>query len=249
MDAIFTVDGLISFFSLALMEIVLGIDNVIFISILTGRLPEHQQAKARNIGLSLALIIRIGLLFALSLLIGLSDDLFSLLGHGFSGRDLIMIGGGIFLVYKSTIEIHHKLEGQEEATGGKKLSTLQAAILQIILLDLVFSFDSILTAIGLVQNVYIMVAAVIVSMGIMLFAAKSISDFINKHPTLKMLALSFLLMIGVLLVADGFHYHVPKGYIYFSIFFSLFVELLNMRARRKRKGQPVKLRQRITGQK
>ncbi|MDQ3536704.1 MAG: TerC family protein [Bacteroidota bacterium] len=244
MEELFTLNNLISFISLTLMEVVLGIDNIIFISILTARLPEHQQNQGRLIGLSMALIIRILLLFALSWLIGLNKALFTFMDFGITGRDLILIGGGLFLIYKSTSEIHAKLEGSEEHTKNVKLLTLQAAIFQIIMLDIVFSFDSILTAIGLVDEVYIMIAAVIIAMGVMIASAKTISVFINKHPTLKMLALSFLLLIGVLLLVEGFHAHVPKGYIYFAIFFSLTVELLNMRVRKKTK--PVDLKQDVS---
>jgi len=245
MEAIFTIDNLISFVSLTLMEIVLGIDNIIFISILCGRLPEKQQDRARLLGLALALITRIGLLFAITWLIGLNRELFNLFNLSFNGRDLILMSGGLFLIYKSTSEIHHKLEGPdaEEQKGSKALS-FQSAIVQIILLDIVFSFDSILTAIGLVQSVYIMIAAVIISMGIMLFAAKPISEFIHKHPTMKMLALSFLLMIGMLLLVEGFDVHVPKGYVYFAIFFSLAVEMLNLRMRKNSKN-PVELKNKM----
>lgn len=247
MQELFTLDNAVSFLSLTLMEIVLGIDNIIFISILCGRLPEAQQGKARSIGIILALLVRIILLFAISWLAGLQSDVFSLLGFGFSARDLIMMAGGLFLIYKSTSEIHHKLEGMDEdEKSGKGMLTFRYAIVQIILLDVVFSFDSILTAIGLVDNVLIMVAAVLISMVIMLFAAKSISDFIHKHPTLKMLALSFLLMIGMLLMVEGFDVHVPKGYVYFAIFFSLLVEVLNMRMRKNSK-KPVELKKRLKG--
>ena len=242
MQELFTLDNAISFLSLTLMEIVLGIDNIIFISILCGRLPQDQQGKARSIGIILALVVRIMLLFAISWLAGLQSDVFSLFGIGFSARDMILMAGGLFLIYKSTSEIHHKLEGMDEdEKSGKGMLTFQYAIVQIILLDVVFSFDSILTAIGLVDNVLIMVAAVLISMVIMLFAAKSISDFIHKHPTLKMLALSFLLMIGMLLMVEGFDVHVPKGYVYFAIFFSLLVEVLNMRMRKNSK-KPVELK-------
>lgn len=244
MEDILTVNNLISFLSLTLMEIVLGIDNIIFISILTARLPAHHQNKGRMIGLGLALIIRIILLFALSWLIGLNKAIFTVFDFGVTGRDLILIGGGLFLIYKSTSEIHAKLEGSEDHTKNVKLLTLQSAIFQIIMLDIVFSFDSILTAIGLVDEVYIMIAAVIIAMGVMIASARTISDFINRHPTLKMLALSFLLLIGVLLLVEGFHAHVPKGYIYFAIFFSLGVEVLNMRVRKKAK--PVDLKQDVS---
>jgi predicted tellurium resistance membrane protein TerC len=240
MEEILTIGGLISFLSLTLMEVVLGIDNIIFISILTARLPEHQQDKGRIIGLVLALLMRVGLLFAITWLIGLNKPLFMIMDFGVTGRDLILIGGGLFLIYKSTSEIHAKLEGSDFHSKEIKQLTLQAAIFQIVLLDIVFSFDSILTAIGLVDNVLIMVAAVIISMGIMIASAKTISEFINRHPTLKMLALSFLLLIGVLLMVEGFHAHVPKGYIYFAIFFSLSVEILNMKVRKKSSPVPLK---------
>jgi len=243
MEQILTLNGLISFLSLTLMEIVLGIDNIIFISILTARLPAHQQEKGRFIGLGLALIMRIGLLFALSWLIGLNQTLFTVLDFAVTGRDIILVVGGLFLIYKSTSEIHQKLEGEEVHSQNVKLLTLQAAILQIILLDIVFSFDSILTAIGLVDDVMIMVLAVIIAMGVMMASAKKISEFINRHPTLKMLALSFLLLIGVLLMAEGFHAHVPKGYIYFAIFFSLGVEFLNMKVRKK--SSPIALKKNL----
>ena len=243
MEELLTWPALVSFLSLTLMEIVLGVDNIIFISILTSRLPESQQDRARKIGLILALVMRIILLFALGWLMGLSDSLFSIFDFDVSIRDLIMMLGGLFLIYKSTTEIHGKLEGEEESEKSIKQVTMQNAIFQIVLLDIVFSFDSILTAFGLVQHIPIMIAAVVISMIIMLLAAKSISDFINKHPTVKMLALSFLLMIGVLLIVDGFHYHVPKGYVYFAIFFSLMVEILNIKASQKKKQKPVHLKQ------
>jgi len=244
MQELLTVDTLISFLSLTAMEIVLGIDNIIFISILTGRLDKTHQEKARVIGLGLALLMRIALLFTLTWLIGLSEPLFYVLGHGFSGRDLILIAGGIFLIYKSTVEIHEKLEGKEVSNQEVRSYSFQKVIIQIMLLDIVFSFDSILTAIGLVKNIVIMIAAVVVAMVVMLLAAKKISDFIQKHPTLKMLALSFLLMIGVLLFVEGFNVHVPKGYIYFAIFFSAVVETLNIKVK-KRKEAPVYLKQKF----
>jgi len=232
---IFTVANLISFLSLALMEVVLGIDNILFISILTDKLPKEQQARARLIGLSLALIIRVLLLLAISWIIGLSQPIVTVFDFALSWRDVILIAGGLFLIYKSTVEIHAKTEGKAEHTTAVKQIGLNTAIFQIILLDMVFSFDSILTAVGLVDEVMIMIAAVVVSIIVMLLAAKSISNFINRNPTIKMLALAFLLMIGVLLLIDGFHAHVEKGYIYFAIFFSLMVELLNMRSRRRSK--------------
>lgn len=246
MQELLTWEAFVSFLSLSVMEIVLGIDNIIFISILSQRLPENQQAKARRIGILLALIIRIGLLFALTWLIGMTSSLFAIGSFDFSGRDLILIAGGIFLVYKATTEIHEKLEGGgAEENQSSKASLMSTIIFQIVLLDIVFSFDSILTAIGLAESVYIMIAAVIVAISIMLALSGAISTFIQKHPTIKMLALAFLLLIGVLLVLDGFHQEVPKGYIYAAIFFSLFVELLNIRVRKSKKP-PVDLRGRYS---
>jgi len=242
------VELIVSFFTLTLMEIILGIDNVIFISILCSRLPKHQQERARVIGLSLALVIRIILLFGLSLLIGLTEPLFEVFNHPFSGRDLIFLGGGIFLIYKSTSEISAKLEGSEEDADKPKHLTMNTAILQIIALDIVFSFDSILTAIGLVENVYVIIIAVVISMAIMLFAARAISNFFERHPGMKMLALAFLLMIGVLLFVEGFHIHVPKGYIYFAMFFSVLVELLNIRSRAAKETKPVQLKKKLKEQ-
>jgi len=243
MESLISIDGLISFSSLVLMEIVLGVDNIIFISILTGRLPSHQREKARFIGISLALLIRIALLFLITWLIGLNKILFTIFELEVTGRDLILIAGGLFLIYKSTTEVHQKLEGQEEIYQSKGTLTFGVAIVQILLLDIVFSFDSILTAIGLVQSVTIMVLAVIIAMVVMLLSANKISDFIQKHPTIKMLALSFLLMIGILLFIEGFHIHVPKGYVYFAMFFSLVVEILNIKVRKR--DIPVHLKQKI----
>ncbi|MBK7888083.1 MAG: TerC family protein [Bacteroidetes bacterium] len=234
LSVILTVDGLISLLTLVIMEIVLGIDNIIFISILAGKLPYQQQAKARRIGLSLALIIRIALLFSISWIVSLKEPFITIMDHGFSGRDMVLLFGGLFLMAKSTSEIHGKISKEEHlSTPGMKKLTLNMAIAQIIGLDIVFSFDSILTAVGLVDHVSIMILAVIISMIVMLISAKSVSDFVNKHPTIKMLALSFLLMIGFMLTIEAFHYEVPKGYIYFAMAFSLLVELLNMRIRKK----------------
>lgn len=243
MEELLSLSGLVSFLSLTLMEIVLGIDNIVFISILVARLPAEQQPKGRLIGISLALIVRIMLLFAISWLVKATNPVFTIFDMPFSIRDLILIAGGLFLLYKSTTEIHHKLEGEEESNREVKAVSFSSVITQIILLDIVFSFDSILTAIGLVDNIWIMVVAVVISMGVMLVAAKSISNFIEKHPTVKMLALSFLLLIGVMLVLEGFEVHIPKFAIYFAIFFSLFVEFLNIRAKKK-KAPPVDLHQR-----
>ncbi len=234
LESLFSAAGLISLLTLTVMEIVLGIDNVIFISILTGRLPKEEQPKARTIGLGLALLMRIALLFAISSLMRLVKPLFTISQYEFSGRDLILFCGGLFLIYKSTTEIHAKIEGEGEAEGTKKKQLKFAtAIFQIVLLDIVFSFDSILTAVGLVDNILIMITAVVISLIIMMVFSGKVSDFVHKHPTVKMLALSFLLMIGFLLTAEAFHVHVPKGYVYFSMAFSFFVEMLNLRLRKK----------------
>ncbi len=235
MSVLFTADGLISLLTLTLLEIVLGIDNIIFISILAVKLPIDQQGKARTIGILLALVVRVALLFAITWIISLQQDLFSILGLGFSGRDLILLGGGLFLIGKSTSEIHGKLQGEEfdEHATKKYTTTFQAVVIQIVLIDIVFSFDSILTAVGLVKHIEIMIVAVIISLFVMLAFAKTISDFVERNPSIKMLALSFLIMIGTLLVAEAFEYHVPKGYIYFSMAFALGVEILNMRFRKK----------------
>ncbi|WP_028978932.1 TerC family protein [Sporocytophaga myxococcoides] len=245
LEPFLTAEGIVSFLTLSIMEVVLGIDNIIFISILSDRLPAEDQKKGRLIGLSLALIIRIFLLMIISIIVGFTKPVIEdFYGIDISLRDIILFSGGLFLIYKSTAEIHEKLEGEEEDPAKTKKLSLVSAVIQIVLLDIVFSFDSILTAIGLVNNPHrdlpIMIAAIIVSIIVMLLFAKSISHFINTHPTIKMLALTFLLLIGILLVAEAFHYHVPKGYIYFAIGFSLGVEMLNMRA--KRKSKPVKLR-------
>lgn len=231
---IFSVDGLIGLFTLIIMEIVLGIDNIIFISILAGKLPKNQQEKARRIGLLLALGIRIILLFSITWIVGLKEPFFTIMDHGFSGRDIVLLAGGLFLMAKSTTEIHGKVTDEEDHTK-KSLTklTLNSAILQIIGLDIIFSFDSILTAVGLVDDVSIMIIAVVVSMIVMMVSARAVSDFVNNHPTIKMLALSFLLMIGFMLTIEAFHVEVPKGYIYFAMAFSLLVELLNMRVRKK----------------
>lgn len=226
--------------TLTALEIVLGIDNIIFISIQAGKLPLHQQEKARLVGLGLAMFIRIGLLFSLTKLMGLTAPLFSLLGNEISGRDLILISGGLFLLWKSTMEIHEKLEGEEEISLSHVGATFGATIMQILLLDIVFSLDSIITALGMASQLAIMVAAVVIAVGFMMLFSGKISAFVEKHPTIKMLALSFLLLIGVALIGDGFDMHIPKGYIYFAMAFSVMVEMLNMKLRR---GTPVKLYQ------
>jgi predicted tellurium resistance membrane protein TerC len=235
----------IAFATLTSLEIVLGIDNIVFISIVSSRLPEAQQPLARNVGLSLAMITRILLLLVLAWIIGLTAPMFSVLGEEISGRDLILLGGGLFLVAKSTYEIHHKLEGVEgEDPRTQVYPSFRSVIIQILLLDLVFSLDSVITAVGMVEEIGVMVAAVIVAVIVMLVAAGPISRFVEGHPTIKMLALSFLLMIGVMLIVESFDLHVPKGYIYFAMAFSLFVELLNLRMKRKREeGEPVELRE------
>lgn len=230
----------IAFLTLCALEIVLGIDNIIFISILASKLPVEQQAKARLIGLSLAMITRVLLLLSISWMAQLTNPLFEILGRGVSGRDLILILGGIFLVWKSTHEIHQKLEGAEENTNIKAKAVFSSIIIQIILLDIVFSLDSVITAVGMVNNVPIMIAAVIVAVIFMMFFSGPISGFVDRHPTIKMLALSFLLMIGVMLIADGCGQHVPKGYIYFAMGFSVLVEILNIKMRSK-SANPVKL--------
>lgn len=236
---LFTLQALISLLTLTVLEIVLGIDNIIFIAIIAGKLPDRKdQRKARAIGLSLALIMRIILLFSISWIIGLKDPLFYIADFGATGRDIILFAGGVFLLFKTTVEIHEKIEGEGEQEVTVKKMALNAVVMQIVFIDIVFSFDSILTAVGLVSNVLIMVTAVIIAMFIMLAFSERVSDFINKHPTIKMLALAFLLMIGMVLIMDAMHFHVPKQYIYVSMAFSLLVEALNMRMRstRAKKG-------------
>ena len=227
--------------TLSALEIVLGIDNIIFISIQAGKLPAHQQEKARLVGLGLAMFIRIGLLFSLTWLMGLTAPLFSILGNGISGRDLILICGGLFLIWKSTMEIHEKLEGEETISSARVGATFGAVIVQILLLDIVFSLDSIITALGMARQLAIMVAAVVIAVGFMMLFSGKISAFVEKHPTIKMLALSFLILIGCMLVAEGFHQHISKGYIYFAMAFSVMVEMLNIRMRKK--TQKVELHQ------
>jgi predicted tellurium resistance membrane protein TerC len=231
----------IGFLTLAALEIVLGIDNVIFISILAGKLPREQQDKARRIGLLLAMFMRIGLLLSLSWIIRLTTPLFTVLGQEISGRDLVLLLGGLFLIGKSTHEIHDRLEGEEGEKSTKVAASLQAVLIQIVLLDIVFSLDSVITAVGMVDEIGVMVAAVVVAVGFMFVFAKPIGEFVERHPTVKMLALSFLLMIGVALIAEGFDQHIPKGYIYFAMAFSVMVELLNLRAKKVR-GEVVHLR-------
>lgn len=233
--------GWIAFITLTVLEIVLGVDNVIFISILAGKLPVALQKKARMIGLSVAMISRILLLFSLTWIMRLTEPLFTVLNQEISGRDLILIIGGLFLLGKATREIHDRLEGEEEHGGGKAVSTFASVILQIFLLDVVFSLDSVITAVGMADEISVMVAAVVIAVGFMMVFAGAISEFIEKHPTVKMLALSFLLLIGVSLIAEGFDQHIPKGYIYFAMAFSVLVELLNLKGRKV--AHPVQLRE------
>ena len=236
----------IALLTLTVLEIVLGIDNIIFISILAGKLPAGEQRRARNAGLTLAMMTRILLLLSLTSIMRLTRPLFSLLGHPFSGRDLILLVGGLFLLWKSTREIHEKLEGEEGQQNVKVGATFGRVIVQIGLLDIVFSLDSVITAVGMVQQVGVMIAAIVLAVLVMLMAAGAISDFIHRHPTLKMLALSFLLLIGVTLIADGLGQHIAKGYVYFAMGFSVFVESLHLRLARKAPPPPVHLKAPIT---
>ncbi len=241
MSQIFTAENGIALLTLTVLEIVLGIDNIVFISILADRLPHAQQATARRWGLALAMITRILLLFSLSWVVRLTTPLFALWGVDISGRDLILLGGGLFLLYKSTREIHDKLEGKEGGHASGKAVSMIGVVVQIGLLDIIFSLDSVITAVGMANELAIMIAAVVVAVAIMMFASGSISEFVNRHPTIKILALSFLLLIGMSLVVEALHAHIPKGYIYFAMGFSVFVEMLNLRVRTAAK--PVQLRQ------
>ena len=233
----------ISLVTLVVLEVVLGIDNIVFISILASRLPESQAHRARQLGLLAAMVTRVLLLLAISWVVKLTQPLFIVAGMEVSGRDLIMLAGGLFLIYKSTHEIHNKLEGEEEHREVKKTPSFNGVILQIATLDIVFSLDSVITAVGMSNQLWVMIAAVLVAVGIMMWASDGISAFVNNHPTVKMLALSFLLLIGFSLVVEGFDIHIPKGYIYFAMGFSIFVEMLNLRVRAK--GEPVQLRQQL----
>jgi predicted tellurium resistance membrane protein TerC len=248
MEIFLQADTWLALLTLCFLEVVLGIDNIIFISIVSNKLPEEQRKKARNTGLAFAMGVRIVLLLAITWIIGLKSELFSLFDHGFSGRDLILIFGGLFLIAKSTMEINHEMEGdeEEETEAGGKTSvkvypSLSSTIFQIILLDIIFSFDSILTAVGIVDQVIIMIIAVIVSIGIMMFFSGSISKFIQDHPSMEVLALGFLILIGFTLLLEGFGEEIPKGYIYFAVGFSLLIEFTNIRVRKKRKHKVVKL--------
>ena len=231
MDAFFTADGLIALLTLTFLEVVLGVDNVIFISILTSRLPADQQQRGRTIGLAGAMGMRILLLLSLTWIMRLTQPLFTAFGHGFSGRDLILISGGLFLLWKATMEIHERLEGEEGHSSTRVQPSFGAVIGQIMLLDIIFSLDSVITAVGMANDISVMIAAVVIAVVIMMFSARPISDFVSRHPTVKVLALSFLLMIGLTLIADGVGFHIPKGYIYFAMGFSIFVETINLRVR------------------
>lgn len=231
----------LAFGTLTLLEIVLGIDNIIFLSILVGRLPVAERPRARLAGLALAMLMRIALLLSITWVMGLSAPFFTVLGREVSGRDLILLAGGLFLMAKSTLEIHGSLEGEEHQQAAKARVSFVSVITQIAVIDIVFSLDSVITAIGLVDHVEVMIAAVIAAVIVMMFLAGGISNFVDRHPTIKMLALSFLILIGVALVGEGFGFHIPKGYIYFAMAFSVVVEMLNIRLR-KRLSQPVKLR-------
>jgi predicted tellurium resistance membrane protein TerC len=234
----------IGFVTLAVLEIVLGIDNVVFISILAGKLPAQQRGRARRLGLGLAMIMRILMLLSISWIVRMTAPLFTVLGEEISGRDLVLIVGGRFLLGKATHEIHAKLEGEEGEASARVAPSFASVIVQITLLDIVFSLDSVITAVGMVQQVSIMIAAVVVAVGFMMGFSGVISNFVDRHPTVKMLALSFLLMIGVMLIAEGFDHHIPKGYVYFSMAFSVFVEALNIRLRKV--SRPVHLHQAYT---
>jgi predicted tellurium resistance membrane protein TerC len=244
MEWIASPEAWIALATLTILEIVLGIDNIVFIAIVAGRLPEEQQGKAWRIGLGLAMLSRLALLFTIVWITGLTAPLLTLLGKAFSGRDLILMAGGLFLMWKSTREIHDKLEGEVQEGGGKQggwANTFGGILLQIALLDLIFSLDSVITAVGIADHLAVMAIAIILAVGVMMLSAEAINGFIGRHPSLKMLALSFLLLIGMALLAEGFGQHIPKGYLYFAMGFSIFVEMLHLRAEKK-KTDPVRLR-------
>ncbi len=257
MELFLKADTWLALLTLCFLEIVLGIDNIIFISIVSNKLPEDQRRKARNFGLALAMVVRVLLLLGITWIIGFTEPLFTIPAnilmdnpHSFSGRDLILLFGGLFLIAKSTLEINHEMEGEEEDEGGvkKAAATFVGTIVQIILLDIIFSFDSILTAVGIVppEQVIIMIIAVVVSIFVMMFFAGAISDFIKNHPSMEVLALGFLILIGFTLMLEGLHKEIPKGYIYFAVAFSLLIEFTNIRVRKKRKSKPVKLKKNYT---
>jgi predicted tellurium resistance membrane protein TerC len=241
MDALFTLDGFIALLTLTVLEVVLGVDNVIFISILAGKLPKEQQARARQTGLLAAMIMRILLLMSLAWIIRLTAPLFSIVGNEISGRDLILLAGGLFLMAKATREIHEKLEGEEGERSARVAPSMAAVIGQIMLLDIVFSLDSVITAVGMADDLAVMITAVVLAVGVMMLSAASINRFVDDHPTIKVLALSFLILIGMSLVGESLDMHIPKGYIYFAMGFSVFVEAINLRIRKKR--YPIKLKE------
>ncbi len=244
MDAIFTADNLVALLTLTALEVVLGVDNVIFISILAGKLPPADQDRARRVGLLAAMVMRILLLFSLAWIVRLTEPLITILGRGISGRDLILLGGGLFLIAKATMEIHEKLEGVEGERSARVAPSFGAVIVQIMLLDIVFSLDSVITAVGMADSIAVMVIAVVLAVGIMMLSAAGVSGFVQRHPTVKVLALSFLMLIGLSLVGEGMGHHIPKGYIYFAMGFSVFVEMINLRVRGG--GQPVDLHEPYT---
>ena len=244
MEWMTSAEGWIALLTLTVLEIVLGIDNIVFISILAGKLPLDQRARARKVGLSLAMLIRIGLLLSITWVMRLTTPLVAVMGQEVSGRDLILIVGGLFLIAKSTHEIHDKLEGEEGHASARVVASFGAVIVQILLLDIVFSLDSVITAVGMAEDVVVMVLAVVIAVGVMLVSSSAINGFVERHPTIKMLALSFLLLIGVSLMAEGFDQRIPKGYIYFAMSFSLFVEMINLRVRAR--TRPIHLHQRYT---
>ena len=241
----YTAEGWIALLTLTVLEIVLGIDNIVFISILAGKVRPEERARARRVGLSLAMFIRIALLLSITWVMRLTAPLVSILGQDISGRGLILIVGGLFLLAKSTHEIHDKLEGEEGHASARVAASFAGVIVQILLLDIVFSLDSVITAVGMAEDVVVMILAVMIAVGVMLVSAGAISDFVERHPTIKMLALSFLLLIGVSLIAEGFDQHIPKGYVYFAMGFSIFVEMINLRVRAK-SATTVHLRQPYT---
>lgn len=242
MELLFSPEAWMALVTLTLLEIILGVDNIIFIAILAGRLPQAQQKKGRAVGLFMAMFMRIALLFSITLVMRLTEPLFTVFAREISGSDLILIGGGLFLIFKSTLEIDASLEGEEDGrfTTGKAAATFFATIVQIMVFDIVFSLDSVITAIGLAKDLPVMIIAIIIAVGFMIFLSGTVSRFVEEHPTFKILALSFLLLIGTALVAEGFDLHIPKGYIYFAMAFSVFVEILNMKLQ-KRRRKPVKL--------
>jgi predicted tellurium resistance membrane protein TerC len=244
MEWMTSAEGWIALLTLTVLEIVLGIDNIVFISILAGKLPADQRERARKVGLSLAMLIRVGLLLSITWVMQLTAPLFSAMGQEISGRDLILIVGGLFLLAKSTHEIHGNLEGEVHEGGARAAASFGSVIVQILLLDIVFSLDSVITAVGMADDIAVMVLAVIIAVGVMLISSGTIGEFVERHPTVKMLALSFLLLIGMSLLAEGFDQHIPKGYIYFAMGFSVFVEMINLRVRSRTK--PVQLHQKIT---